>query len=540
MAFLLHHYIDRAAERTPDSLAFKCRHHALTYAQLHRRACQLARLLHDRGVRPMDRVGIYLNKSLETAVAVYGILKAGAAYVPIDPAAPMQRIAFILEDCQIRHLVTHPSRKRGVSRLLQLGARLEAVYGLDSEDLETAGTAACSWQQVGEQEPVAPLVKVTDQDLAYIMYTSGSTGSPKGLMHTHASGSSYARYSGETYDVQPGDRLGNHSHLHFDMSTFEFFTGPSRGATTVIIPEDALMFPVQLGRLIEEERLTFWYSVPLALIQLATTGQAFKRDFSSLRWVLFGGEPFPRKYLDQLAQAWPRARFSNVYGPAEVNQCTVYNLTPEDFNSTGPVPLGKVWDGAEGIILAEDGSPTGTDEVGELLIRSSTMMQGYWKRPEQTWDSLYIEEPFPGFKKVFYRTGDLVSEDAAGRMHFHGRKDRQVKIRGHRVELGEVEETLAGLEGVIEAAVVCLPVQDGENALMAAILPQPGAGLDDSKIRQALSTALPPYAVPSRFSFPDQLPRTTSGKINRLAVRRDFEEALQQGRGTSQSEDPGD
>ena len=379
-----------------------------------------------------------------------------------------------------------------------------------------------SWDSVSQAETRDPCAEVTDGDLAYIMYTSGSTGHPKGLMHTHSSGSSYALYSGNCYNVQASDRLGNHSQLHFDMSTFEYFTGPSRGATTVIVPDEATLFPVRLAELVERERLTFWYSVPLALVQMLLHGELLRRDFSPLRWVLFGGEPFPPKYLHQLMEALPQARFSNVYGPAEVNQCTFYHVPRSGIPDDRPVPLGQVWDGAEGRILDTEDRPVKPGETGELMIRSSTMMEGYWGNRELTERSLYSEEPFPGFTRRFYRTGDLVSTDENGVLHFHGRKDRQVKIRGYRVELDEVENIAGSLEAVREAAVVLVEEPDGRKELLVAALLKDGCVLTESDMKKQLAERLSSYAVPGRVCFPDVLPRTTSGKIDRRRLALEF------------------
>ena len=183
-------------------------------------------------------------------------------------------------------------------------------------------------------------VKILESDLAYIMYTSGSTGAPKGIMHTHHSGLSYAKLSTQVYDVKPSDRIANHAPLHFDISTFGYFSGPLASATTVIIPDAYTKLPASLSTLMEQEKISIWYSVPLALVQLLHNGVLEARDLSSLRWVLYGGENFMPKYIRSLMALWSNATFSNVYGPAEVNQCTFYhlNMPPE---SDGPIPIGK-------------------------------------------------------------------------------------------------------------------------------------------------------------------------------------------------------
>ena len=324
---LLHHFIDDSASRDSDAEAFRFRHDSLTYAALVAQANRIANALLDNGLRRMDRVGILMSKRLELPAAVYGILKAGGVFVPIDTTAPPSRIKFILQDCGIRHLITEPAKESQVRRIGSECPKIQYIIGFDGSDQD--GFRRDSWETVSQGSAHNPDAASTEQDLAYIMYTSGSTGAPKGLMHTHASGISYARISARTYDVRPDDRLGNHAALHFDQSTFEYFTGPKCGATTVLISEEEIMFPVSLGKLIEREKLTFWYSVPLTLVRLLDQGGIEAIDASTLRWVLFGGEAFPPKYLWRLMKLWPQARFSNCYGPAEVNQCTYFHVPPD-------------------------------------------------------------------------------------------------------------------------------------------------------------------------------------------------------------------
>mgnify|MGYP001826094874 CR=1 FL=1 len=520
MGLLLHQSIDDSAERSANAEAFRCGGMALTYGELVERANQLASFLVAEGVRPMDRVGIYMHKGLELPVALYGILKAGAAYVPIDPSSPAARINLLIRDCGLRHLVTNASRARQACGLTQAG--LECVIGVPDGG-KPSGIRIYSWEDVAAADGGAPSVRVTGMDLAYIMYTSGSTGVPKGLMHTHESGLAYARLSAQTYGVGPDDRLGNHSPLHFDMSTFEYLTGPLCGATTVIIPEETTMFPVSLAALIESEKLTFWYSVPLALIQLLTHGGIESRDASSLRWILFGGEPFPPKYLRRLMDLWPQARFSNSYGPAEVNQCTCFHLPPGRIVDDQPVPIGTVWEGAEGLVVDDDDQVVAPGESGELMVRAPTMMRGYWGRPDLNDSSFLVQEPVQGFRKVFYRTGDLVREGTDGLLVFLGRKDRQIKIRGYRVELDEVENVLASLEEVTEAAAVAGRDEAGNAVVMAAVQLNSGAMINVGELRQRAAERLATYAVPGPLRIVPSFPRTGSGKIDRRAVAAMFD-----------------
>ncbi len=463
-----------------------------------------------------DRVGVMLTKSLETQIAIFGILKAGAVFVPIDPAAPAGRVRFILRDCSVRIIVSESDRHRALARILAEETPLEAVMGLD--EARELPVRAVSWSEVASAKQGAPDVAATELDLAYIMYTSGSTGEPKGLMHTHYSGLSYARLSADTYEVTPVDRISDFAPLHVDQCTFACFTARLKGATTIVIPDEIAAFPVDLARLIEAERISIWYSVPLALIQLVDRGDLGDFNHSSLRWVTFGGEPFPPKHLRSLMSYWPQARFSNIYGPAEVNQCTHYDFGAADIAGEESVPIGEVWADSQGLIVDDEDREVADGQAGELIIRSPTMMQGYWRRPDLDAKAFYLRETLPNFRECYYRTGDLVRRRVDGMLEFIGRKDRQIKVRGYRVELDEVEAALCAHEAVREAAAFADGKSPEDRRVLAAVILHDGAIADERQILRHASGLLASYSVPQYISVESTFPRTGSGKINRRAL----------------------
>jgi amino acid adenylation domain-containing protein len=520
-ARLLPQLLDRAAEAGPERKALSDGTVRLSYGEAASRANQLAHLLVEEGARSGDRVGICLPRCLESAIAVYGILKAGAAFVPIDPSTPPAGIRQLLRDCDIRHLITHDSLARALGEVQRETTPLRCVIGPKS----APGDLRCrSWSDLEAHDGgAAPDRRILADDLAYIMYSSGSTGRPKGIMHTHRSGLAYAQLSVDTYGVTAADRIANHSPLHFDMSTFGYFSSICAGATTIIIPEAHTKLAASLAQLVEAEGVTIWYSVPLALIQLATRGGLDQRDLAMLRWVLFGGEPFPPDHLKALMQLLPGARFSNVYGPAEVNQCTYHHLSPvSDPTSEAarglPVPIGDLWAEAEGLILEEADQPVTDGEPGELVVRTSTMMQGYWARPDLNAKAFYRRPAAGGAEHVFYRTGDLVRRREDGRLEFLGRKDRQVKIRGYRVELDEIEHHLSAHPAVDHAAVFPVGQGDGTKRIEAAVTLGESA-TEAAQLQAYLSQVFPWYAVPERVTILPSLPRTATDKIDRRQLQ---------------------
>lgn len=518
---LLPHLLDAAAGSGPEREALSDGTLRLSYGELAARANRLAHLLVDQGVQRGDRVGIFLPRCIDSLVAVYGILKAGAAFVPIDPSTPPAGIRGLLRDCEIRHLVAHDSLGRHLGQVQEKSTPLQCVIGPRSAP---DGLRGRPWSDLEAFDGGAPPDRrILADDLAYIMYSSGSTGRPKGIMHTHRSGLAYAQLSVDTYGVTATDRIANHSPLHFDMSTFGYFSSICAGATTIIIPEAYTKLAASLAQLIDAERLTIWYSVPLALIQLATRGALDQRDFGTLRWVLFGGEPFPPDHLRSLMQLLPAARFSNVYGPAEVNQCTYYHLPPiADPTSEAarglPIPIGDLWADAEGTILDDREQPVADGEAGELVVRTSTMMQGYWARPDLNAKAFYRRPAAGGAEHVFYRTGDLVRRREDGKLEFLGRKDRQVKIRGYRVELDEIEHYLSAHRAVAHAAVFPVGQDDGTRRIEAAVTLDEG-GADMAELQAYLGGVFPWYAVPERIVVLPSLPRTATDKIDRRQLQ---------------------
>ena len=514
--FLLTHAVTAGAERSPEKEAVRFSGKGLSYAELESRTNSLARTLIDQGVARGDRVGIFMYKNLELAVALYGIMKAGAAYVPLDPFAPVARLAYVIQDCGIRHLITKEAKADQVGEILSLQSSLECLIGLPGAN--QSSVRCLSWDEAyaASSQPLAH--NLTEQDLAYILYTSGSTGTPKGIMHTHRSGLSFAEWAAAEYGLHSGDRLSNHAPLHFDLSTFDFFAGAIAGATTVVIPEALTKFPANLSKLMQDEKISVWYSVPFALMQLMERGVLESRDLSALRWILFAGEVFPTKHLRDLMKMLPQVRFSNLFGPTETNVCTYYHL-PEPPDSDDPIPIGKACANIEDLVVDADGNPVPDGEVGELLIRGGVVMKGFWGQPEKTANGFFRRRMFNDFDDIFYRTGDLVQRDEHGYYRYLGRRDRQIKTRGYRVELDEIEVALLAHEKVEEAAVYPVPDGQGSNLIAASVIPAQGMLLTESELVEHLGKRLPPYAIPVEIELASDFPRTSTGKINRRELQ---------------------
>ncbi len=350
VSFLLHQLLDDAARERPEHPAVRCEGDELTYAELAGAANGLARTLLDAGIRPADRVGIHLPKRVETLVAVYGVLKAGAAYVPLDPKAPAPRVAMVAQDCAISALVTTPGRATALLSLMDGPPPRLVVLADDGSEAGRLPSAVIDFDSASR--PASdPEVPVIDADVAYILYTSGSTGVPKGVTLTHRNALTFVDWSAARIGVEPGDRLSNHAPLHFDLSVFDLFLAALGRATVVLVPEEIAFLGTELARFVRSERITIWYSVPTALTLLARTGRE-PGAFPDLRTVVFAGEVYPTRDLRTLRHVVPDAALWNLYGPTETNVCTYHRVDeiPEDDRT---IPIGRACENTE--VFAVDG-----------------------------------------------------------------------------------------------------------------------------------------------------------------------------------------
>jgi amino acid adenylation domain-containing protein len=522
MRFLIPQHLDYHCRFNPQNIAVECLDEKLSYSELQKKSNQLANRLIELGVRPGARIGIYMDKCLETAVAVYGILKAGAAYVPLDPSAPASRLVEIIADCSIEILISHENKQKRLLKINQTSDRTLIFLGVT----ENSNLLGCySWQWVYQNENHSiPQVDVIESSLAYIIYTSGSTGIPKGIMHTHHSCLSFARWAATEYGLEARDKIGNHSPLHFDISIFDWFASIVAGASIILIPDEYTKMPASYSQLIEQTQITVLFTVPFALIQLSLFGILEQRDMSSLRWIIFGGEPFVIKHLYRLTQQLPNVTFDNMYGPAEVNGCTHYtivNLQETDHS----IPIGRQTQIVQTLVVDADDKEVSVNDIGELLVRTPTMMQGYWARPDLNQQAFHQQietEYYDGYyKKVFYRTGDLVKIDNSGLIWFMGRKDRQVKVRGYRVELDEIEAILGTHQYVEEAAVYAVKRDDQPVEIHGAYTLKSDVMLQTSELIKFLKGRLPNYSVPAKLTNVQAFPRTTSDKIDRTTLSKE-------------------
>lgn len=524
MAYALHQLLIESATRHPDAEAVRLRDEAITYRELETRSNQLAHALIKSGVTPGDRIGIYLQKSPAAIVSIFGVLKTGACYVPVDANAPGPRLLEIAHQCEFRALITSCTLSEKLRRTPTQKWPMSAVFFVDKlADFAGLAPEGFSFSDaLPSQSVTPPSVKVISHDLAYILFTSGSTGTPKGVMLSHLNALTFVNWGFETFAITPQDRLSNHAPFNFDLSVFDIFVAVKAGAAISLVPEGLSVFPVQLSSFIQDQRITVWYSVPMVLSLLHSRGKLEERDLSALRWVLFAGEVFPTKHLRALMQKLPHPKYANLYGPTETNVCAYYEVEPIAPERSAPIPIGKACANTDLVAIDANGEKlTGPGNEGLLYARGSIVMQGYYGRPKES-AACFIRNPFAaGREEKLYCTGDWVTLDEKGNYLFVGRKDHMIKTRGYRVELGEIESVMVAHPAVEEVVALAIPDDEIGNTIRAIVTLSDSRSVTSSELKRHCGEKLPPYMVPEEVEFCDTLPRTGTGKIDRQRLLRE-------------------
>jgi amino acid adenylation domain-containing protein len=517
--------LDEAAARRPDHPAVEDeRGRQLSHAALRQRADRLATRLTRWGAGRGDRVGLWLPKSLEAVTAVHGILRTGASYVPVDPTGPAARAANILEASGVKAAVVDaklaPALRRAwtgqgpLPRLIvvEAGSPSESDREADAENPSATPPCDASWSEVMADDAPSPLPPPRDaDDLAYILFTSGSTGQPKGVMLSHRNAFTFLDWCRDSLAAwRDDDRFASHAPLHFDLSVFDLFASCRNAATLVLIGEGLAKDPARLGDFLTERRISVWYSAPSILALLTEHGRLDRDDFRAPRLVLFAGEVFPVASLRRLRDLWPEATMWNLYGPTETNVCTGLSIPatiPADRME--PYPIGPVCRPFRARVVDESGRDVPPGTLGELVIAGPGVMRGYFGQPDLTAGAFLVD----GDGVPWYRTGDLVRDDGNACYVFHGRRDRMVKKRGYRIELGEIESALYRHDGVDRAGVVAQADEVGIS-ISAFVALKPNHKKSIIAMKRHCTHFLPHYMVPDSITFLDDLPATSTDKVD--------------------------
>jgi amino acid adenylation domain-containing protein len=494
-----HEMFEAQAARTPEAIAVRFRNESLTYKELNERANQLAHYLQRLGVGPEVMVGVCMRRSLELLVSLLGVLKSGAAYIPLDPSNPQERISYILEDAGAQVLLTEQSL---ISMLPANGAH---VFCPDKD-----------WDVIRAQSKDNLHRRATLSNLAYVIYTSGSTGKPKGALITHIGLSNYLSWSVENYRVEDGAGAPVHSSISFDLTITGLFAPLLAGRRVDLLPEDVGIETIYASL----QGKPNYSLIKITPAQLELLSRRLKPEDAAgcTRAFVIGGENLLAQNLRFWQEHAPQTLLINEYGPTEtVVGCSIYQVSSGQ-KLTGSVPIGRPISNMQLYVLNEQLQPVPVGAPGELYIGGEGLARGYLKRPELTAEK-FIPDHLGGMPGTrLYRTGDLARYQPDGNLEFLGRIDQQVKIRGYRVETGEVEAVLEQYPAIREAFVMAYEAEAGDKHLVAYLVGSEGTSVAASELREFVGAQLPDYMIPSAFVWLNELPLTAGGKIDRRAL----------------------
>ena len=522
MSGLLNQYADAQAARRPDATAIRLGQQRLTYAELATSSSRLAQLLRDGGCQPGDRVCILMPKSPMAIVAMQAVMKAGCAYVPIDTGSPPSRIARVLAASEPRWLLVGDSSPSLIDgALADYPHELPRVGWLGHDPVDGEHyRAEFSLVDVESAPVLAQPVARADHEAAHLLFTSGSTGIPKGVVISHANVTAFVEWAVTYFGMGPHDRVSGHSPLHFDLSTFDIYGAFAAGAELHLVPAELNLMAPKLTEFIRSSELTQWFSVPSILTYMASFDTVEQDDFPALRRLIWCGEVFPTASLIHWMERLPEVTFTNLYGPTEATIASSYHTLPAvPADATAAVPIGTPCGGEELLVLDDDLREVTDGEVGNLYIGGVGLSPGYWRDEKKT-AAVFVDRA----GERVYHTGDLARRGPDGLVYFHGRADTQIKSRGHRIELGEIETALATIEQLREGAVVAIPSSGFEGyAICCAYVPAEGETVWPRHIRSALKELVPSYMLPSRWQEYEVLPKNANGKIDKPAIRGEFQ-----------------
>ena len=524
MRDLLHAEITAQAVLRPDALAIVNAGEQLTYAELEEASNRLARLLRAAGCRRGDRVCLVMPKGIAAVIAVLGVLKADAVWVPLDPSSPASRIRKLISCCESKWILAADNGAAVVHQLFEDAefAATHSVGWLSAAKLdELAFRPAFTWNDLAGYSP-APMHSASGaDDPAHILFASGPTGVPKGVVITHRNVLAFVRWARRYFGTSPGDRVSWHPPLHVDLATFDIFGTLSSGATLYPVPPNLGLLPHRLADFIRQAELTQWFSVPSVMTYMAKFDTVLHGDFPSVRRILWCGEVLPTPTLVYWMQRLPHSTFTNLYGATEAAIASSYFTVPAcPEHENTEIPIGRACPGEELLVLDDRLRPLPAGEVGDLYIRGVGVSPGYWRDEEKTLTA-FLPSPLNDARgDRMYRTGDLARLGSDGFVYYVARANTQIKSGGHPIEVADIEAALHSLGAVRECAVVGVPTTGPEGtAICCTYVTDSVEGVTPAGLRERLKKLVPEYMLPSRWLELDVLPKSANGKIDRLALR---------------------
>lgn len=494
MAASVLEYLERSASRFPEKEVYEDAFHAVTYGEVLDLSRRIGSALWNQIGAPRHPVAVFMDKNVESVISFLGVLTCGGFYCPLDSKMPVERIHTIMNVLKPDVVLT--DRAHQAEAEVFAGAARILIY----EDV--IGT------EIQAEELAAVRRQCTESDPLYVLFTSGSTGVPKGVLVSHRVVTNYMEWLSETFDLGPEDVFGNQAPLYFDVSIHDIYGALYFGAKMVIIPQEKFSFPVKLIEYLNEKRVSTFLWVPSALCIVANLDTFQFAVPEHLKHIMFAGEVLPRKQLDYWRRYVPDAVYANLYGPTETFVCTAHIMDGTEPENE-PLPIGVPVSNAQMLILTEDNRLAADGEVGELCMRGSCLALGYYSNPERTAQS-FVQNPLNDhYQDRIYHTGDLVRLNEKGQLIYVSRKDFQIKHMGYRIELGEIETAAGLVDGVQD----CACIYDARRQRI--VLYYDGTEWEKKAMLEQLALRVPKYMIPGRVVHLDIMPHNANGKIDR-------------------------
>ena len=494
-------YLEETSARFPDKAAIVDSHGSITFSELRCRALRISEEIRHRFAVKKRPVLVYVPKSASAIVCFMGILYSGNFYTPTDVQFPFDKVNRIIKKLEP---ALYLSDTENQEKLIENGIPQENIINID----DISDNASVEYDNMFE--------RTIDTDIVYTLFTSGSTGVPKGVAITNRSIIDYIDWARECYQIDESHIIGNQAPFYFDNSTLDIYLMLSTGATLHIIPTEYYAFLGNLVKYIAANKINTIFWVPSVLINVANFKLLDSIDCSCLKKILFAGEVMPNKHLNYWRKKLPKALYSNLYGPTEITVDCSYYIVDRDFEDEEPLPIGKPCRNSDILVLDENNRLITDDNVlGELCVRGSSLAVGYWNDKEKT-EEVFVQNPLnPYYPERIYRTGDLVYYNKYGELEFAGRKDFQIKHSGYRIELGEIESATMGKE---EISGVCASYHKEKKQIVLFYQGE----ISKEELKDYLLTIIPKYMVPTMYFPLKRFPYNDNGKIDRKQLEEQY------------------
>lgn len=498
-------YLKISVHKYPDRIALVDENRKITFSELDKEAQKVAKaIVGECGNVKRQPIATYMSKSVDCIIAFLGIAYSGNFYSPLDYRMPHDRIQKILNVLRPVAIICH----KKILKDIQINSKLISLPDIMKRNVE------CNID--------INIKNILDSDPLYVLFTSGSTGQPKGVVICHKSVIDYIEWVSDIFHFDEKIIFGNQAPFYFDNSILDIYSMLKNGSTMNIIPERLFAFPVELLKYINDNQINTLFWVPSVLIDVANSGAIFNFHIKSIKTIMFCGEVMPNRQLNMWRKEYPEVLFANLYGPTEITDVCTYYIVDREFADEETLPIGKACENTEILVLNDKDMLVNTNEIGELCVRGTCLSLGYYDDFEKT-NQTFVQNPLNNkYRDLIYRTGDLVKYNEYGEIIYICRKDNQIKHLGYRIELGEIETIGSSIEGIER---VCALYDDlNKKIIMFCALDSDNSELTEKKVYAWLKQRLPTYMLPAKIFLCEHLPVNANGKIDRMEIKRQYKE----------------